>query len=205
MTLLQQALQDRFGEHRVQEFPTAEGEIPLLIIELELRSKITVVMTNGLSDFKMDVNEKLKGREYNELYFCLPSYWDWDALDNPQMNWVYPWIQRIAKHPIEKNTWYAPGHTLPAGKEMNPLSTTMKQNSFLLSDPLLLEEHLKALELPEKTIYFLAIIPLFKEELDYKIARGTFKFLRKMASAGVSEKLDDYRGSVLKRHWKRLR
>jgi len=205
MTALQEALQNRFGEHRVQEFPTAEGEIPLLIIELELQSKITLVMTNGLSDFKMPVHEKHEGREFNELYFCLPSYWDWDALDNPQMNWVYKWIQRIAKHPIEKNTWYAPGHTLPAGKEMNPLSATMSQNSFVLTEPILLVEHLTPIKLDEKTVHFLAIIPLFKSELDYKIAQGTVKFLRKMSFAGTTEKLDDFRDSVLKRKWLKRR
>lgn len=205
MTALQEALQNRFGDHRVQEFPTAEGKIPLLIIELELQSKITLVMTNGLSDFKMPVHEKYEGREFNEIYFCLPSYWDWDALDNPQMNWVYHWIQRIAKHPIEKNTWYAPGHTLPAGKEMNPLSATMSQNSFVLTEPILLEEHLKPIKLDEKTVHFLAIIPLFKSELDYKIAQGTVKFLRKMSFAGTTEKLDDFRDSVLKRKWLKRR
>ena len=79
MSDLKHALQDRFGDHRVSEIPVKEGEIPLLIMDLELKTPVTVIMTNGLSDYKMPVPEKLEGEEYNELYFCLPSYWEWEG------------------------------------------------------------------------------------------------------------------------------
>jgi len=32
-----------------------------------LKSPVTVIVTNGLSDYKMPVPEKWEGREYNEL------------------------------------------------------------------------------------------------------------------------------------------
>lgn len=199
---LQKALAERFGEHRVTEIPVLEGEIPLLLLDLELKSPVTVVMTNGLSDYKMPVPEKWQGYEHTELYFCLPSYWEWDALDNPQMNWIYPWIQRLAKHVVEKNTWFGHGHTMPCGADMKPLSATMQQNHFLLSLPILLEDELKPVMVNEKTIYFLAIIPIFKNELDYKNQKGTLKFLQKLMSGGITEKLDDYRTSISRGKWR---
>lgn len=203
MLELKEVLEERFGSHRVNEIPAVDGKFSLLVIDLELNSPVTVLMTNGLSDYKMPVHEKLAGREYNELYFCLPNYWEWDAIDNPKMNWVYEWIERIAKHAVDKQTWFAPGHTLPAGKEENALSETMLQNNFFISDPLLLERELEAITIGDKTIHFLAIIPIFKDEMNYKQARGTFKFLQKLATSNTSEKLDDFRGSVLKRRWLR--
>jgi hypothetical protein len=202
MTAFQAALANRFGEHRVSEIPTLEGEMPLLALDLELNTPVTVIMTNGLSDYKMPVPEKVAGREFNEIYFCLPSYWEWEDLENPRMNWIFPWIQRLAKYVVDKQTWFGAGHTLPCGKEMQELSETMCQNHFFLSDPLLLEQQLEPIEVEGKTIYMLAIIPIFPDEMDYKQGKGTFKFLQKLSNQGVTEKLDDFRSTVLKSKWR---
>jgi hypothetical protein len=199
---LHKALEDRFGEHRISKIPSTEGEFPLLIIDLELSSPVTVLMTDGLSNYKMPVAEKLSGREYNELYFCLPSYWDWQDLENPNTNWIYSWIRKMANHAIEKETWYGPGHSFPTGKEKLPISATMKQNHFFLTDPIVLEQELAPLSLGDKTVYFLGIVPIFSDEMDYKQARGTFKLLQKFSYANVSEKLDDFRSSVLRSRWR---
>lgn len=197
---MKKALQERFGEHRVQEIPTKEGQIKLLALDLELKSPVTVIVTNGLSEYTMPVPEKYADRGHNELYFCLPDYWEWEDLNNNRTNWVFEWIDRLAKYVVEKETWFGPGHTIPCG-EKTGLSETMKQNYFLLADPMLLEKEMSPIQIGEKTIHFLAVIPIFKKELDYKHARGTFKLIHKMTIRGVSEKLDDFRGSVLKRRW----
>ena len=202
MSDLKKALESRFGEHRVLEAPIKEGEMPLLILDLELKSPVTVVVTNGLSDYKMPVPEKFIGYEHNEIYFCLPSYWEWEDAKNPNMNWVFDWIQKLAKHVVEKETWFGHGHTLPCGKEENALSSTMKQNHLFLSYPLLLEQEMDSLMLNGKEVNFLAITPLFKEEFEYKQARGTFKFMQKLNNNGITEKLDDFRGSIMKRKWR---
>jgi hypothetical protein len=202
MTSFQEALANRFGEHRVSEIPTLEGEMPLLALDLELSTPVTVIITNGLSDYQMPVPEKVAGREFNEIYFCLPSYWEWEELENPRMNWIFPWIQRLAKYVVDKQTWFGAGHTLPCGKEMQELSETMRQNHFFLSDPILLEQQLAPIEVDGKIIYMLAIIPIFPDEMDYKQGKGTFKFLQKLSNQGVTEKLDDFRSTILKSKWR---
>ena len=82
-------LEKRFGAHRVMDVPREEGQFPLLMLDLELDSPVSVLMTNGLSDYEMPVPEKWKGREFNELFFCLPSYWEWEDMSNPRTNWVF--------------------------------------------------------------------------------------------------------------------
>ncbi len=202
MSELKDTLKARFGEHRVSELLVKEGETPLLIISLELRTPVTIVMTNGLSNYRMPVPEKLEGEDYNELYFCLPSYWEWEDTSNPEMNWVFDWIQRLAKHVIEKKTWFGHGHTMPCGSELKTLSNTMKQNHFFLTNPILLENELEKVQLGDKSIHFLAIVPIFIKEFEFKQSRGTFKFIRKLVNKGVSEKLDDFRDSVTKSKWR---
>ena len=202
MTDLEKELKARFGDDKVNEFPILEGEMPLLIVKLEMNSPITILMTNGLSDFFMQVPEKEKGKEYNELYFCLPSYWDLNDKNNTNMNWVFEWIQRMSKYVIEKNSWFGRGHTIPCGKPFKSLSDTMRPNHFFLNDPMLLKEELYPLIIGEKTIRFLGIIPIFEDEMDYKSGKGTLKLIKKLEGHGITEKLDDYRGTVLRSKWR---
>lgn len=85
---------------------------------------------------------------------------------------------------------------------MESLSETMKQNHFFLSDPILLEMELEPIKVEGKEVHFLGIIPIFSDEMDYKQGRGTFKFMQKLRGKGVTEELDDFRATVLKRNWK---
>jgi hypothetical protein len=202
MSDLLHALEERFGAHRVAAIPAAPNELPLIALDIESRSQVTVITTNGLADYKMPVPEKLAGREYNELCFCLPSYWEWENVDNPSMNWIFPWIQKMAKHVVEKNTWFGPGHTIPNGMEALPLSPTMQQNYFLISDPILLEQELAPITVGEKNIHFLTIIPIFEDEMDMKAEKGSAKFFKKFMENGGTEILDDYRKSTLKSKWR---
>jgi len=162
----------------------------------------SVLMTKGLSDFKMPVHEKHIGEEYNELYFLLPSYWNIEDFENQKFNWVFAWLQRLMNYAIQKNTWFGHGHTFPCGKDMISLSDTMKQNHLILTRPIDLDEELKEIVVGEKTIGFLGIIPIFSDEMDYKQGKGTAKLFEKFRSINVTEKLDDYRNTVLKSRWK---
>ena len=58
------------------------------------------------------------------------------------------------------------------------------------------------IQLEEKEIHFLSIIPLFQDEMDYKQSQGTLKFSQKLNNNGITEKLDDFRGSAMKRKWR---
>lgn len=164
-----------------------------------MRSEITVLMTNGLSEYAMPVPEKYKERKNVELYFCLPSYWD---LTTENGKWVIEWIQKLAKHCIEKETWYGIGHTFPNGNPALPISTTMKQKYLMLNAPYFLEKELSPIVNEARAIHFLGIIPIFEDEMDYKMGKGTYKLLQKIEGKGVSELLDDYRMSCLKSKWR---
>jgi hypothetical protein len=191
----------RFGEERVVDLPVQDGELPLLMLDLEAKIPVNVLLTNGLSKYKMPVHEKEKGKEFNELCFCLPGYWDWEDRSNPNTNWVFHWIQRLAKYVQENETWFGHGHTMPCGKEMQSLSLTMKQNHFILVNPMLLEKEMAPVKSNGKEINFLFIVPIFGDEMDYKQGKGTQKLLAKFINKGITEELDDFRGNALKRRW----
>lgn len=192
------ALENRFGNHRVKRIQNPlHPEQELLLLFLELDVPVTVLMTATLSTYEMPVLEKWKGREFNEIYFCLPSYWDLKDVDNPNFSWVYTWLFKLERFVREKNTWFGPGHSIPTANPEVPISETMKQEYFFFSDPILLKEELAPVVDATKTIHFLAIIPIYGDELDYKMGKGTLKFIRKFIQRKNDEKIDDYRKSIL--------
>ena len=209
MSALKQALQDRYGEHRVIDIPTAEGDFPLLAINLETKGQeVTLIMTNGLSEKTMVIPEKLGNRNHIELFFALPSYWEWEELDNPNRNWVFTWIQKLAKHLINNDTWFGYGHTFSNKmmdddiSEFQPLSETMHQQHLILLDPIDLDYEIQKVIIDEKEIYLLAIVPIYSDELDYKQGQSTRKLVKKLANSRVNEILDEFRGTVLKSKWR---
>ena len=78
----------------------------------------------------------------------------------------------------------------------------MKANHFLLSDPILFEEELIPIETELGIVHFLAVIPIFEDEMDYKQGKGTFKLMTKLKNQGITEKLDDFRSTSLKSKWR---
>ena len=72
----------------------------------------------------------------------------------------------------------------------------------MLVEPILLEQELAPIKLDDKTIYFLGVLPIYSDEMDYKQAKGTKKLLDKFHLKKVDEKLDEFRETVLKSGWK---
>lgn len=203
MIELAQALGDRIGEHRVHELPDKTGNnVDLLLLDIESKVPIQILMTDGLSNYKMPVPEKYQERSHTEIYFALPGYWEIEEINNPKMNWPVEKIKKLANHVIEKETWYGPGHTFSNGTPPESFSESMKQNHLLLAEPIAMEDILQPLQVGDKTIYFLAIIPIFEQEFDRKQSKGYFKFIRKFRGRNGDEILDDYRESIYKSRWR---
>ncbi len=196
------ALEDRFGSHRVQEIQMPEGKLNLVLLDLELRTPVRVLMTDGFRSYTMPVPEKRKDFAHAELYFCLPGYWDLEDLDNPSMNWIFEWIQKIPEYVQNNQTWLGPGHTFSIGKDKESISPTMKQDHFIVMKPILLEQEMAPVKEGDHEVHFYAIMPIFSDEWDYKQGKGTVKFLRKLLAKGVTENLDDFRTTTLKSKWR---
>ncbi|MDG2464809.1 MAG: suppressor of fused domain protein [Crocinitomicaceae bacterium] len=190
-------LEERFRKESITVFKQVDESLELLLIDIPLKSSVKVLMTSGLSNYDMPVHERYKGRENVELFFCLPRYWDINEKDNTNRQWPTEWLETLVKHVQKKNGWFGPGHTIQCDKEFKAISETMKQNHFIMVDPILLKEKLQPLHVGEKQIHFLGIIPIFGDEMDYKQGKGTYKLLKKFHAKGINEKLDDFRETVL--------
>jgi hypothetical protein len=196
------ALEKRFGQNSISLLPKSDSDtVQLALITFSSTRNIRILTTIGLSDYLMPVDDKFKGHEHNEIYFCLPSYWDCNDFLNPNFNWVQNWLEQIVAFVYKEQTWLAHGQTLSSGNPPIQLSKTMKQTYFLFSHPIVLKNELQAIQLDSKNIHFLAVIPLYKDEFEYKVARGMNKFLKKFNGRNASEILDDYRESTIRKKY----
>ncbi len=196
---MKEELAARFGTENVSVYKRINDSLEILQVKLEINNgPISILLTNGLSEYKMPVHEKYSGREYTELFFCIPSYWDLNEKNNPNRQWPVDWLEKLVNHVKETNSWYGPGHSVQCYADYKPLSETMKQNHLMLVDPILLAKEMQPILVNEKKVYFLAAMPIFGEEMDYKQGKGTYKLLDKFINKNYNEKLDDFRESVLK-------
>jgi len=200
---MKEELNTRFGAEKVSVYKKISDSLEILLVKFEINNGPTsVLVTNGLSTYEMPVHEKYKGREYNELFFCIPRYWNLHEIDNPNRQWPVEWLEKLANHAIENQKWFGPGHTIQCYQDYKSLSDTMKQDHLMLIDPVLLKKEMAPIVSGEKTIYFLAVMPIYGDEMDFKQAKGTYKLLTKFLFKNYTENLDDYRETVLKSRMK---
>ena len=172
--------------------------------EIKELSDTRVLMTSGLSDFKMQVHEKHLGEEYAELYMLLPGYWSESSLKEAENEWVFQCLSKTKKHIKESNTWFGHGHTFSFKDLELSLFQVSDETQFIVSNPIQLKPFLPPLKSEDHTILFLSIIPVFRKEVHFKESRGTFKLMEKFRTYGVTEKIDTYRESVIKSRFNRL-
>ena len=175
-----------------------DKNIEIQLFNTNLDRKISVLCTSGLSNYSMPINEKEGNAERIELCFALPHYWDL-SFQQENASWVVAKLKFLSRFVLDKNTHFWDGHTIPNSNPNKAFSASMKQENLLFCKSLLYPEVFSEVQVDEKTVHLLFLIPLFKQELDYKQSRGTTALKKKMNAANLGEILDDFRTPVLKK------
>lgn len=156
------------------------------------------LVTTGMSDLPMKGPE---GDRYAELLMSLPSDWplvgltDW----NEETHWPVQWLRHLARFPHANQTWLGWGHTIPHSDPPTPFAANTSFTCMLLLPPILTPDAFRILRLRDhKLIEFLALIPLYTEEMDFKLKSGTKALTERFNAQGISELLDINRPNVCK-------
>lgn len=159
-----------------------------------LGEKFQILYTEGLSKKVQSVTDKNEKYQRIELYFLLPDFWDLSNRD-----WPVYWLNRIAQVPQKNNTWFGLGDTLPAGNPPKPIDEILKCSYFVLSDPLLLESKLERDPNTNAEFSFLAVIPIFEREFEFKMQSSATPLLKIFKDKQIFELVDIYRGPVARK------
>lgn len=196
--MLKRELESKFGVLKSIE---KEGEL-FYLFSISSIKDCKVLMTSDLHAHTMN-NESLE-HKFLELYFELPSYWSEKDLEEPNNYWVFASLIRLKNHVVQQNTWYGDGHTIPANEAKESISLNMKQSYFMLSEPIHLAEYLQGFSDGNQPVSFLSVIPIFRQEFQFKQAYGTNKLRELFQEREVTERLDEFRQNLVKSRWRRV-
>jgi Suppressor of fused protein (SUFU). len=160
--------------------------------------------TTGMSDKEMNVPEGAEDYKLGELMICLPKDWKLSEQDfkDERNYWPFRWLKILARLPHEYDTWLGFGHTIPNGDPARPFADNTKLSCLMLSYPLLVDnlKEFYRLELADgRAINFYSVLPLYREEMDFKLKHSAEDLLDKFDEHGVNELLETDRKNVCKK------
>ena len=131
-----------------------------------------VLITSGMGAYEMNVPDDLEEYELEraELIMCLPP----EMVDLSDSDSWFIDIMRIVAHlPLERKSWLAHGHTVGGGKG-NPLDSSVPFTTVILKSANEFGgKRLQKCYLPSgEVVNFYYLLPIFDEELDFKLSNG---------------------------------
>jgi len=173
---------DRYLGHCDSVFHEFDSEYVHLDVHLipptEDRNYYTLA-TTGMSSRPMQVPEKLTHRRYAELMIHLPADWNLPVIGSTSVDWQherYYWVIRAikfaARMPHEYATWLGPLHTISNGDPPEPFDESAPFYGVMLLNPFCLPEEAWTLSVGDKIINFYLLVPVYSEEMKYKIEHG---------------------------------
>ena len=162
----------------------------------------TTLVTSGMSDLPMTTPAGTTLPRYAELLLSLPSDWplSQEAFSDERNYWPIRMLKTLARLPHEYQTWLGFGHTVSNGEPALPYADNTKLCGALVFLPLLVPEAGRELKIDdEKTIWFYSVLPIYKEEMDFKLKKGSDALFDRLAGQDVTELLDIKRKNVGKK------
>lgn len=168
-------IKEQFGEYDLvfHEIYSPDIHLDVILVPPTEKSNYYKLVTMGMGAYAMHVPDELKAEqlEHAELVFYLPPTWNIKS-DREEDYWPIAKMKAVARVPVQYDTWLGYGHTFSDEKKTPFAGNTDLCGLMLLQgtnnafDPL-------ELNLGEKgKINFYQLFPLYKEELDYKLAYG---------------------------------
>ena len=181
-------IQQYFGkvENVFHELVSPDIHVDICMVPPTEERDYCTLVTMGMGAHRMNVPEELV--EYKleraELAIALPADWKLDQESMKDEKWYWPirLLKSLARLPIASDTWLGFGHTMD-NKENFAENT--KLCAAILTGPQSTEEGGEVCTLPGgEEVNFYQVIPLYEDELDYKLEHDADALLNKMA--GIS-------------------
>lgn len=181
------------SDHVFHEIASPDIHVDIFIVEPTAERNYYTLVTSGMGAHRMNVPKELA--EYKleraEIVVYLPA--DWNISDHEEKNyWPLRWLKILARLPLEEDSWLGWGHSVPNGK---PFAENTQLSSVLLINPENVGEGAAVCQLPNgEEVNFYQMIPLYEEEVNFKIQNGAEALLGKMGE--ISAVVDIHRLNV---------
>ena len=194
-------IEQYFGkfENVFHELVSPDIHVDICVVPPSEERDYCTLVTMGMGAHRMNVPEELA--EYKleraELAIALPADWKLDQESMKDEKWYWPirLLKSLARLPIASDTWLGFGHTMD-NKENFAENT--KLCAAILTGPQSTEEGGEVCTLPGgEEVNFYQVIPLYEDELDYKLEHDVDALLNKMR--GISFVVNPTRQNAITR------
>ena len=181
-------IQQYFGkvENVFHELVSPDIHVDICMVPPTEERDYYTLVTMGMGAHRMNVPEELA--EYKleraELAIALPADWKLDQESMKDEKWYWPirLLKSLARLPINCDSWLGHGHTV---ENREPFADNTKLCTATLIGPQDTEDGSEVCTLPGgEEVNFYQVIPLYEDELDYKLEHDVDALLDKMA--GIS-------------------
>ena len=163
-------------ENVLHEIVSPDLHIDLAIIPPNEQKDYYTVVTMGMGAFKMNVPEN-KNDNRMELVMYFPKDWNLNSA-NEHDYWPIRELKTLARFPLMNDTWLSAGHTITNG---NPFSEYTGYNGFIIANVAAVPPDAYQCTLPNgEDVWFYQAIPLYEEELMYKIDNSAGDLIEKL-------------------------
>ena len=200
MSAVEQHIGKTFGpvEMVFHELVSPDIHVDICMIPPSEERDYYTLVTMGMGAHRMNVPEELA--EYKleraELAIALPLDWKLDEASLKEQRWYWPigLLKVLARLPITEDTWLGFGHTMD---KQSPFAEGTELSAAILVGPQdVVWEGGEVCVLPGgQEVNFYQVIPLYRDEMEYKLAHDADALLDKMAD--VSFVVDPTRRDVL--------
>ena len=184
METIEGHIQQYFGEFETvfHELSSPDIHVDICVVPPSSERNYYTLVTMGMGAHKMNVPEELA--EYKleraELAIALPKGWKLKQEDMKDDRWYWPirLLKSLARLPIASDTWLGWGHTMD---NQEPFAPNTELCAAILTGPQGTEEGSEVCTLPGgEEVNFYQVIPLYRDELEYKLAHDADALLDKM-------------------------
>ena len=194
MEIVEGHIQQHFGafEHVFHELASPDIHVDICVVQPSAERDYYTLVTMGMGAHRMNVPEELA--EYKleraELAIALPKDWKLKQEDMKDDRWYWPirLLKSLARLPIASDTWLGWGHTMD---NQEPFAPDTELCAAILTGPQGTEDGSEFCTLPGgEEINFYQVIPLYRDELEYKLAHDADALLDKMEGISFVVKPD---------------
>jgi Suppressor of fused protein (SUFU) len=197
-------LDDFFDEDAgIVVFDEIESEIihrDIYFIQATESRPYHILLSCGMSALPMAVPKEIESSEFAEVMMLLPKEWDleYESFSDERNYWPVRIMKELMMMPHPNKTWLGFGHTFVHEDDLE-LAEGIGFNSVMLAHSMELSDDFTQIELEDGNfIDIYTLIPLYKEELEFKKNNSTNDLLELFDKFGIEEIVKIGRKNVCK-------
>ncbi len=162
------------------------------------------LVTSGMSDRAMTLPDGIEAPQHMELMMTLPGDWQLqhEAFEDERHYWPIRLLKTLARLPHKHATWLGFGHTVPNGDPAAPYADGVGFDGAIVLPSISAPDGFSELVIDaDKTIVFMAVVPLYPEEMALKLHKGTDALLDRFSRKQVNDICEPGRANVAKKRF----